>query len=158
MIGASIADKGGDGMKNSILGLLCATVIAFAAGPLHAQDAAVPLGDDFVGVGYSIDRGSEIIVYAGLRNVGGQVGVCGIVLYEGVRDRLERQVTRKIKFTVAGQRLRVNTDRFTRYGSLAEAESGSARCSVTNTAWQEGFAGQSLEMDLTAGSVRDRRG
>jgi hypothetical protein len=133
-------------------------VIRFAAGPLLAQEASVPLGSDFVGVGFSFDRGSETIVYAGLRNIGGQVGVCGIVLYEGVRDRLGRQVTRKIRFTVAGQRLRVNTDRFTRYGSITDAESGSARCSVTNTAWQEGFAGQSLGMDLAASAVRDRRG
>jgi hypothetical protein len=145
-------------MKIRLLVVLVSAIAFVAPTTLLAQDAEVPLGSDFVGVGYTIDRTSEVIVYAGLRNIGGQVGVCGVVFFEGTANRLERQATRKIRFTVAGQRLRVNSDRFTRYNSLIAAETGSARCSVTNTSWQEGYAGQSLDMSLTSGTLRDRRG
>jgi hypothetical protein len=128
------------------------------AAPLRAQDAEVPVGSDFAGIGYAINTRSDVFVYAGLRDIGGQVGVCGIIWTESATNtakRLERQASRKIKFSVAGLRLRVTTDKFNRFDSRAEAEAGLAGCSVTNTPWQAGFAGQPLDMGLAAGTLRD---
>jgi hypothetical protein len=145
-------------MKNKVLGLVCAAAVVFAAGSLQAQDAEVPLGQDFVGVAITIDTRSQIIVYAGVREVGGNVGVCGVIWFEnatGTARQLERRATQKIRFSAAGQRLRVSTQDFNRYATEEEALAGLAGCSASNTAWQAGFANAQLDMAMTSGTLRD---
>jgi hypothetical protein len=145
-------------MKTKVLGVICIIAATTFAGPLNANDAEVALAGDFIGLSYAINTRSDVFLYAAVRDVGGQVAVCGTVWTENATNtakRLERQVARKIKFSVAGQRLRVNTDEFNRYETREEAEAGLAGCSATNTAWQAGFATQPLEATLAPGTIRN---
>jgi hypothetical protein len=145
-------------MKIRDLTVISVLAISLLAAPVQAQDAEVPVGADFAGIGFAINTRSDVFVYAGLRDIGGQVGVCGIIWTENATNtakRLERQASRKIRFSVAGLRLRVNTDKFNRFDSRATAETGPAGCAITTTAWQAGFSGQPLDMSLAAGTLRD---
>jgi hypothetical protein len=145
-------------MKNKVLGFVCAAAVATLAGPVLAQDAEVPLADDFAGLSYSIDTRSDIFMYVGIRDVGGKVGVCGVVWTENatnVAKRLEPKFSQKIRFSVAGERLRVNVRKFNRYESEAEATAGLAGCSMTRTAWQAAYANAELEMSLSPTTIAD---
>jgi hypothetical protein len=144
-------------MKIRILGVICTVAVTVFAVPLRAQDAEVALADDFIGFSYAINTRSDVFMYAAVRNIGGQVAVCGTVWTENATNtakQLERRVARKIKFSVAGQRLRVDTDEFNRYETEEAAVAGLAGCSATNTAWQEGFSTQPLEASLSPGTIR----
>jgi opacity protein-like surface antigen len=144
-------------VKNKVLAFVCA--VAMLAGPVQAQDAEVPVSDDFEGVGYSIDDRSEVYVAVALRNVGGRAAVCGVIWIEngtGTGRRLEPRFSQRIlRFSVAGQVLRVNVREFNRFGSEGEAAAGQAGCSTTNVAWQDGFASRPLEVDLSPVTLRD---
>jgi hypothetical protein len=145
-------------MRNKVLGFVYAAAMLFAGGPLQAQDAEVAPGQDFVGVAITIDTRSQIIVYAGLREVAGKVGVCGMIWFEnatGTARQLERRATQKIRFSAAGQRLRVSTQDFNRFDNEEQALAGLAGCSASTTAWQAGFANQRLDMAMTSGTLRD---
>jgi hypothetical protein len=158
MQGSGKVTSGNNGVKNKVLGLVCAAAVMVTAGSLHAQDAEVPPGQDFVGVAITIDTRSQIIVYAGLREVACKVGVCGVIWFEnatGTARQLERRATQKIRFSVAGQRLRVSTQDFNRFDTEEQALAGLAGCSASTTAWQAGFASQRLDMAMTSGTLRD---
>jgi hypothetical protein len=145
-------------MKYSVLGAIVSGFLSILAGASHAQTAEVAPADDFVGISYSIDTRSDVILFVGLREIGGQVGVCGIVWTENATNtakRLEPRFSQKIRFYVGGQQLRVNVRKFNRYDSEGEASAGPAGCSVTNTAWQAGYANAELEMTLAPTTVYD---
>ncbi len=140
-------------MKNKVLAAIVAMMLA---GPSLAQDAEVAVADDFAGISYSIDTRSDVFMYVGLRDVGGQVAVCGVVWTENATNtakRLEPRFSQKIRFSVAGQQLRVSVRKFNRFAS--EATAGLAGCSVTRTAWQAGYARTPIEMTLAPTTVYD---
>lgn len=88
----------------------------------------------------------------------GQIWVCGKVWTSNAINtakRLERAATQRIRFSVLGQDLRVSTSEFIRYDSEEQALAGTARCSVTRTAWQASYANAALETRLSKGTLRD---
>jgi hypothetical protein len=122
--------------------------IAFAAVPevKHAKD--------FVGIGYSLSSSGNVVVYAGVREIGGKVAVCGLVWYEKATSStraIEAKFTEKVVFKIDGKGLSVNTRVFGRFKTEEEAFRGLARCSVTQTPWKANYANGKLKMTL--GSV-----
>jgi hypothetical protein len=102
---------------------------------VHAAPPGVPIGQDFTGMGISVTSGGEIVVYAGVREIGCKVGVCGAVRFDDVTattQTLERQFTGQVGF---------------RYKTVEEAQvKGIARCAATRRAWDPGFAKTPLKM------------
>ncbi len=64
----------------------------------------------------------------------------------------ERKITRKVKFSIGGTRLLVQTDAFRRFPTEAAALEGTAGCTVTKAPWSPGYATVPLEMN--SGDVR----
>ena len=119
-----------------------------------AKVPEVKFGKDFVGVGYSISSSGNVVVYAGVREIGGKVAVCGMVWYEKATSStraIEAKFTEKMRFKIAGKGLTVSTRSFNRFNSEQEAQTGLARCSVTTTPWQAAYGKAKLDMKL--GSV-----
>ena len=119
-----------------------------------AKVPEVKFGEDFVGVGYSISSSGNVVVYAGVREIGGKVAVCGMVWYEKATSStraIEAKFTEKMRFKIAGKGLTVSTRSFNRFNSEQEAQTGLARCSVTTTPWQAAYGKAKLDMKL--GSV-----
>jgi hypothetical protein len=154
----SLASYGEDNMQIAVFGGILVGFLAITGSQAIARGPEVAPANDFAGLSYAINTRSEVIVFAGLRNVGGQVGVCGMVWTNNATNtakRLERAATQRIRFSVLGQDLRVSTSEFIRYDSEEQALAGTARCSVTRTAWQDGYANAALEMGLSKGTLRD---
>lgn len=119
--------------------------LAFAAVP------EVPPGKDFVGIGYSLSSAGDVIVYAGVRDIGGKVAVCGMVWYEKATSStraIEAKFTEKMSFKIAGKGLSVSTRAFNRFKTEQDAANGTARCSVTTTSWKAAYGKAKLEMKL----------
>jgi hypothetical protein len=145
-------------MKYKILGAIALSLAALVESQASAQDVEVPPSDDFKGLLYAVNSKSEIFVFAALRDVGGMVGVCGLVWTNDATNSakfLEPKFTKKMRFSVSGQKLVVNTQKFNRFASREEANDGMAGCAVTKTAWQAAYASASLEMDLPSTTVYD---
>lgn len=125
---------------------------AFATVPEVAFDK------NFVGVGYSISSSGSVVVYAGVREIGGKVAVCGMVWYEKATSTtrsIEAKFTEKMRFKIAGKGLTVSTRAFNRFKSESDAQAGKARCSVTTTPWQPAYGKAKLEMKLGNVTVYD---
>lgn len=116
---------------------VCAVFLVLS-GAGHAAPPEVPIGPDFEGLGISVTSGGQIVVFAGIRNIGGKVGVCGVVWFEDVTATtrsLERQFTEQVGFSIAGKPLSVSTGAFKRYTDVDEAkDTGIARCATTRRA------------------------
>ena len=124
--------------------------MAFAAVP------EVKPGKDFVGIGYSISTSGNVNVYAGVREIGGKVAVCGMVWYEKATSStraIEAKFTEKMTFKIAGKGLTVSTRTFSRYKTEEEAAAGVARCSVTTTAWKSAYGKAKLTMNLSSVTI-----
>lgn len=116
--------------------------------------AAVPEvqpGRDFVGMGYSLSSSGNVIVYAGVREIGGKVAVCGMVWYEKATSSTrtaEAKFTEKMTFKIGNKGLTVSTRTFNRFKTEEDAQSGKARCSVTTTPWKPEYSKVKLTMKL----------
>ena len=67
-----------------------------------AKVPEVKFGKDFIGVGYSISSSGNVVVYAGVREIGGKVAVCGMVWYEKATSStraIEAKFTEKMTFS-----------------------------------------------------------
>ena len=136
------------------LAKLAVALVCLAPGLAMAKVPEVKFGEDFVGVGYSISSSGNVVVYAGVREIGGKVAVCGMVWYEKATSStraIEAKFTEKMRFKIAGKGLTVSTRSFNRFNSEEEAQTGLARCSVTTTPWQAAYGKAKLDMKL--GSV-----
>ena len=119
--------------------------MALAAAP------EVKPGQDFVGIGYGLSSSGDVVVYAGVREIGGKVAVCGLVWYEKATSStraVEAKFTEKMSFKIDGKGLSVNTRQFNRFKTKEEAQQGLARCSVTQTAWKASYGKAKLKMAL----------
>lgn len=127
------------------------------AGPTLAEVPTTPLAQDFDGIGYRIDSGGEVQVFAAPRQVGDKLAVCGIVVFAGATATtraIERRFSERIAFKIAGQPLHVTTDLFKRYKSPAEAQAANtAGCSVSNLPWDKSYAKTRLDMKLAATTI-----
>ncbi len=133
---------------------VAATLVACVPSLASAAVPEVKPGPDFVGVGYSLSSSGNVIVYAGVREVGGKVAVCGMVWYEKATSStqaIEAKFTEKMSFKIGKKGLSVNSRAFNRFKTKEDAEAGLARCSVTTTAWRAEYAKAKLTMKL--GSV-----
>ena len=119
--------------------------------------AAVPEvtpGQDFAGYSYSLSSSGAVFVYAGVREIGGKVAVCGLVWYEKATSStraIEAKFTEKMTFKIEGKGLTVTSRLFSRFKTKDDASRGKARCAVTQTAWKKSYAKAKLKMTL--GSV-----
>ncbi len=123
------------------------------SGMTAAKTPEVDPANDFAGISYGITSSGKAVVFAGVREIGGKVAVCGIVFFEkatGTTKSIEPDFTQQISFSISGKSLRVQTSLFSRFPSEAEAIKGKARCSVTNRAWDPGYAKTKLKMDLSS--------
>jgi hypothetical protein len=140
---------------------LCRNVVAAAVLVPGLALAAVPEvtpGKDFVGMGYSLSSAGNVIVYAGVREIEGKVAVCGMVWYEKATSStraIEAKFTEKMSFKIAGKGLSVGTRSFNRFKTEDEAANGTARCSVTTTAWKPAYGKAKLDMKLGNVTVYD---
>lgn len=137
-------------MKLACLGIVAA--LAFVAPSVSF--AAVPEvkhASDFVGVGFSLTSSGEVVVYAGVREIGGKVAVCGLVWFDKATATtrvIEPKFTEKISFKIDGKGLRVSTRLFNRFKTKEDATTGLARCSVTQTVWKASYGKAKLKMSL----------
>lgn len=135
-----------------------AVIAAMAPNLASAAVPEVQPGKDFVGIGYSISSSGNVIVYAGAREIGGKVAVCGLVWYEKATSStraIEAKFTEKMAFKIAGKGLSVSTRAFNRFKSEAEAAVGLARCSVTTTPWKASYGKAKLTMTLGNVTIYD---
>jgi hypothetical protein len=133
---------------------VAATLVAFVPSLACAAVPEVKPGQDFVGIGYSLSSSGNVIVYAGIREIGGKVAVCGMVWYEKATSStraIEAKFTEKMSFKIGKKGLTVSTRAFNRFKTKEDAQAGQARCSVTTTAWRAEYAKAKLTMKL--GSV-----
>jgi hypothetical protein len=140
-------------VKSAVLGCVLAAALAVVPCLASAAVPEVEPGQDFQGVGYSLSSSGDVVVYAGVRNIDGKVGVCGLVWYEGKATSstkaVEAKFTEKMRFSIGGKGLSVSTRAFKRYESKEAAQAGNvARCSVTTTAWKEAYGKAKLQMKL----------
>lgn len=116
--------------------------------------AAVPEvmpGKDFVGMGYSLSSSGNVVVYAGVREISGKVGVCGMVWYENATSStraVEARFTEKMTFKIGSKGLSVSTRAFNRFNTQDDAQIGKARCSVTTAPWKPEYGKAKLTMNL----------
>lgn len=116
--------------------------------------AAVPEvqpANDFVGIGYRVSSSGEVIVYAGVREIGGRLAICGLVWFEKATAStrsIEPKFSEKIVFRIDGKGLAVTTRVFSRFKTEDDAAKGKARCSVTQTAWKASYSKAKLTMTL----------
>jgi hypothetical protein len=142
-------------MKTRAIAAAVAAVLSLS-GAGQAAPPEVPYGDDFQMYGFSVGSGGDILIYAGVREIGGKTGVCGVIWFEGATSTtktIERQFTEKMSFSIAGQPIRVSTSDFMRYNSREEVEkAGIARCFKSNRAWDPAYAKTPLVMSLGSGA------
>lgn len=144
-------------MKTSPIAFAVAIAAVIAAStPASAETIRMEL-DDNVSVFAFGERKTapDFVIVAGAREVEGRVAVCGLVFFTSAGEHArsyERKVTRKVKFSIGGARLLVQTDSFRRFDSEAEAVDGTAGCAVTNAPWSSSYATVPLEME--SGDVR----
>ena len=142
-------------MKTRALSAAFAAVLSLT-GAGQAAPPEVPYGDDFQMYGFSVGSGGDILIYAGVREIGGKTGVCGVIWFEGATSTtktIERQFTEKMGFSIAGQPIRVSTGDFKRYNSREEVEkAGMARCFKSNKPWKPAYAKTPLVMSLGNGT------
>jgi hypothetical protein len=96
----------------------------------------------------------DFIVVAGVENIGGHVAVCGLVFFTPIGSQAvsyEPFITQKLKFSIGGTRLRVQTGAFRRYKTEELALAGTAGCSVTSVPWQPAY--QTLPLEMNSGDV-----
>ena len=137
--------------KHVLLAALAAADISLS-GMTLAKTPEVDPASDFAGISYGVSSSGKIIVFAGVREIGGKVAVCGMVFFEkatSTTKSIEPDFTQQMSFCIGGQSLRVQTSRFSRFPSEAEAMKGKARCSVTNRAWKPTYAKTELKMGLS---------
>lgn len=126
-------------------------VLVVVPGMAAAGVPEVPVEKDFVGLGYSLSSSSDVVVYAGAREVAGKVAVCGLVWYEKATSStraVEAKFTEKMTFKIGSKGLTVSTRAFNRFKTEEDAAKGKARCSVTTTPWHPAFAKAKLTMKL----------
>jgi hypothetical protein len=136
--------------KHVLLAALTAATISLS-GMAAAKAPEVDPANDFAGISYGVSSSGKIVVFAGVREIGGKVAVCGLVFFEkatGTTKGIEPDFTQQIAFSIGGQSLRVQTSLFSRFPSEAEAVKGKARCSATNRAWNAGYAKAKLKMSM----------
>jgi len=135
--------------------LIWGVVAAVLALPARAEVATVPLAQDFQGIGYSISSSGNVAVYAAARQMGDKLAICGAVVFEKATNTtmaIEKQFTEHVRFELAGQVVKVQTDLFTRYRSEAAAKlDPKAGCAPTNKPWNAAYAKTPLKLSL--GSV-----
>jgi hypothetical protein len=145
-------------VKSAVLGCVLAAALAVVPGFVSAAVPEVAPGQDFQGIGFSLSSSGEVVIFAGVRNIGGKVAVCGIVWYEkkatATTRSIEAKFTEKVRFSIAGKGLSVATRLFKRYESKEAAQTGNvARCSVTTTPWKDAYGTAELQMKLGAVTV-----
>jgi hypothetical protein len=123
----------------------------------HAEAPSVQADRDFQGLQYSLTSSGNIVTFAGARNIGGKLGVCGLVFFENATAStraLEKKFAEHIQFKIAGKAIHVETAYFTRYATKQDSMVGKAGCSVTTRAWDPVFAKAKLEMALPNQTIR----
>jgi hypothetical protein len=144
-------------MKTSPIAFaLAITAIVANSAPATAETIRIKL-DDNVSVFAFGERKMEpdFVIVAGAREHEGKVAVCGQVFFTPSGDLVrpyERKITRKVKFSIGGTKLLVQTDVFRRFATEAAATDGTAGCAVTRTPWSSSYAALPLEME--SGDVR----
>ncbi len=136
-----------------------ALALVFLTAPAFAEVPTVKIaGTRFVGIGYTIDRSGEFVVYASPQQVGDKLAICGfVVIKKGSNSTtmMEKNFTERTQFKLSGQKLIVSTSLFKRYTSDDDAIKGVAGCSTTNVAWSPAFAKTKLEMELPSMTLRN---
>jgi hypothetical protein len=145
-------------VKSAVLGCVLAATLAVVPCLASAAVPEVEPGQDFEGIGYSLSSSGEVVIFAGVRNIGGKVAVCGLVWYEkkatATTRSIEAKFTEKVRFAIAGKGLSVSTRTFNRYESREAAQAGNvARCSVTATPWKDAYGTAKLKMKLGAVTI-----
>jgi len=139
-------------MKIRAIAAAAAALYLVFSGASHAKPAEVPIGQDFEGFAFSVTSSGQIIIFAGARDIGGKVAICGVVFFEdatATTRSLERQFTEKVGFSLAGKPIPVSTGVFKRYKSVEEAKAGgTARCSTSNRPWNPAYAKTPVVMTL----------
>lgn len=125
------------------------------AGVAVAQE--VPLTGTVHGVELAMDNDAAIVVLLTLREVDGRVAACGqsfMVGTSATARAMRNAVLREVTVRVGGRALDVDASRFARFATEDEARAGMARCSVSRTPWQPGFATATPEIGLRNNQVR----
>jgi hypothetical protein len=128
---------------------LCLTSLA-SASPLSPK-----LEDNYsVFVFGERKKQGDFAVVAGVREYQGQVAVCGLVFFlpGGLHWKSsEPKATQKLKFSIGGKKLVVQTGAFRRYMTEDQAMQGEAGCSLTGVPWLPAYA--TMPLDMEAGRV-----
>jgi hypothetical protein len=131
-------------------------LMACAAGTAAAQPLLLPYREDYTihGFGDAMSQ-PDFLIFAGAEQIGGKLAICGAVVFGPKGSHAisyEHKGTRKVKFSMAGHRIPVNTDTFRRYTSIEAADAdGRVGCSLTSIPWQPAFAQTPVE--ITAGRI-----
>ena len=134
-----------------------AAVLCLAPNFAAAGAPEVKPAQDFQGIGYSVTSSGKVAVFAGARDIGGKLAVCGLVYFEkpsATTRAAEPLFTEHIRFSIAGKGLSVNSHAFKRYKTEAEAFAGNAGCAVTTTPWVESYGKTKLSLKMGRGSIR----
>jgi hypothetical protein len=67
-------------MKTRAFAAAVAAILSLS-GAGQAAPPEVPYGNDFQMYGFSVGSGGDILISAGVREIGGKTGVCGVVLF-----------------------------------------------------------------------------
>ncbi len=138
-------------LNTPLLSTLAVTFSMMFAAAAVAKPILIAPNDSFVGAGFGGGgKTIDFVVFAGLSKVDGKVAVCGLVWLEssnGSFVRGEPQITRQLKYSVNGKKIPVQSAKFIRYPSKAEAVSArEAGCSVSRVAWDASFDKAKLEI------------
>lgn len=134
--------------------------IALAGAVLGAGDAVaqeVPLAGNVLAVELALDNDAAIVLLVSLREVEGRVAACGLSYMTGTSATaraMRNTVLREVMVRAGGRTLDVDATRFARFATEDEARAGLARCSVSRTPWQPGFATARPEVALRNSIVR----
>ena len=134
------------------------SAICFAAVPFAAvaQAPTVHPSADFQGIEMNIGGGGKVITFAGARQIGDKLAICGLVFFDGANGTakaLEGRFLEHMQFKMNGKAVHVQTALFNRFPDQTTAQKGLAACSVTNTPWDPAFAKMKLEMHLPSETI-----
>lgn len=142
--------------------MACAAVILLcgAGAPAQAQNRPpeVKLSANFVGLRVNVDGSGDLVVVAALHDIGGRLAACGLIFPDGAKATAinrRNKVLEAVVITFQGRALPVYATAFAWFDTVAAAEAGKARCSVSGRPWQAVYGREKPGIRLRSNSYRD---